>query len=81
MDPEDYDVLISDIDDEKLRGEVAEIVGIRYHAKATTEDANKVVEIGDCFIYGRKFRTIFPAVVACGVQAHWVFLSWTLDLH
>jgi len=72
-DPEDYDVLITDIDDEKLRTEIAEIVGIPYHAKATTEDANKVVEIGDCYIYGRKFRTIFPAVVTNGSGAHWVF--------
>lgn len=43
-------MLITDIDDEKLRTEIAEIVGIPYHAKATTEDANKVVEISDCYI-------------------------------
>lgn len=75
VDPMDYDVLISDVDDERLRGEVAEIVGIQYHAEATKEDANKVVEIGDCCIYGWKFRTIFPVVVCNGSQAHWVFLS------
>ncbi|KAH0612345.1 uncharacterized protein H6S33_010397 [Morchella sextelata] len=38
-DPGDFDVLISDVDDEKLRGEVTEIVGIPYHAEATKEDA------------------------------------------
>lgn len=73
VDPMDYDVLISDVNHEKLRGEVADIVGIQYHAEATKEDANKVVEIGDCYIYGRKFRTIFPAVVDDGSQAYWVF--------
>lgn len=71
-DPEDFDVLISDVD-EKLRGEVAETVGIPYHAEATKEDANKVVEIGDCYLYGRKVRTVFPAVVAHDDRAHWVF--------
>lgn len=73
VDPMDYDVLISDVDDEKLQGEVAEIVGIQYHAEATKGDANKAVKIGDCYIYGRKFRTIFPAVVGDGSRAHWVF--------
>lgn len=74
VDPMDYDVLISDVNHEKLRGEVADIVGIQYHTEATREDANKVVEIGDCYIYGRKFRTIFPAVVDDdGSQAYWVF--------
>lgn len=52
----DYDVLISDINHEKLRGEVADTISIQYHAEATQEDANKVVEISDCYIYGRKFR-------------------------
>lgn len=73
VDPEDYDVWISDVNHEKLRGEVAETVGIPYHAMATAEDSNKVVEIGDWYMYGQKFRTIFPAVVARGNQAHWVF--------
>lgn len=79
VDPMDYDVLISDINHEKLRGEISDIVGIKYHAEATKEDANKVVETGDCYIYGRKFRTIFPAVVDDGSQAYWVFLSSTQD--
>ena len=70
VDPADYDVLLSDVDHKKLQTEIAEMVGIPYHAKATAEDANKVVKIGDCFIWN--FRTIFPAV-GKGSQAHWVF--------
>ena len=70
MDPGDYDVLIPDVDKEKLRGEIAEIVGIEYLAEATVEEANKVVDIGDCFLFGRKLRTIFPAVVCDDVRAH-----------
>lgn len=73
VDPRDYDVLISDVDKEKLRGEIAEIVGIKYLAEATVEEANKVVDIGDCYLFGHKLRTIFPAVVCDDVRAHWVF--------
>ena len=48
-------------------------MGIPYHAEATKEDAAKVVEIGDCYLYGQKLRTVFPTVVANTSCAHWVF--------
>ncbi|KAI5795270.1 hypothetical protein EDC01DRAFT_630006 [Geopyxis carbonaria] len=73
IDPEEYDVLITDVNQEIMQGEIAEVVGIPYHAEATKEAAKEVVEIGQCYIFGRKFRTIFPAVVSKGTQAHWVF--------
>ena len=72
-DPKDYDILISDVDDEKLRHEITEIVGIPYHTVAKKEDAKKVVEVGDCYLYGPSYRTIFPTVVAREGRAHWVF--------
>jgi hypothetical protein len=71
--PNDYDILLCDLTDKKLRTEVAKITGIEYHAKASDTDANKVVEIGHGYIYGRKFRTIFPCVVSRAEKAHWVF--------
>ncbi|CUS10267.1 unnamed protein product [Tuber aestivum] len=71
LDPRDYDVLIPDVDDKKLRGEIAEIVGIPYHAKVTREDTDRVIEIGHCYLYGRTGRTIFPAVVGDDDRAHW----------
>ena len=56
-----------------MRHEVAEAVGIPYHAEATKEDANKELKIGDCIIYGRTLRTIFPAIVSYENRACWVF--------
>jgi hypothetical protein len=74
VDPKDFDILITDIDHGKLQHEIAEAVGIAYHLEATKEDANRIIEAGDCIIYGRNLRTIFPAVVACEMgKAHWVF--------
>ncbi len=73
VDPKDFDVLITDIDDEKLRSEIAEVMGIQYLAKATEADANTVVEIGRGYIFGRNIRTIFPCVVSHDGKAHWVF--------
>ncbi|KAI5776451.1 hypothetical protein EDC01DRAFT_461521 [Geopyxis carbonaria] len=73
IDPEDFDVLISDVDDARLRTEVAEVVGIPYHAQAIMKEANRAVTIGDCYLSGKKLRTIFPTVVARGARAHWVF--------
>lgn len=70
----DYDILITDVNDEKLRGEIAETVGIPYHAEATKEDGNMVVEIG----YTVKIRTrlLVMRTVLIGF-----FSSWTLGLH
>lgn len=73
IDPKDFDVLITDINDEKLRSEIAEVVGIQYLAKATEADANTMVEIGRGYIFGRNVRTIFPCVVSHKGKAHWVF--------
>ena len=81
-DPRGYDVLINDIDHEKLQHEIAEVVGIPYHLPASKEDADKVVNIGEGFIYGKSEiyggnpRTIFPAVVShyYSGKASWVFL-------
>ena len=58
-DPKDYDVLITDLNDENLRHEVAEVVGIPYHSEVTKEDATKIVEIGDCYLYGQTFGRYF----------------------
>jgi hypothetical protein len=73
MNSNDYDVLITDIDNKKMRSEISEAVGIQYLVKATEADANKVVEVGHGYVYGPKFRTIFPCVVSHDDKAHWVF--------
>jgi hypothetical protein len=73
VDPKDYDVLITDIDSEKLRSKIAEFIGIQYLAKATEADANNVVEVGYGIVYGPKYHTIYPCVVSRNGKSHWVF--------
>jgi hypothetical protein len=73
VDPKDFDILITDVNEGKLRSEIAEVVGIQYFAKATKAEANNVVEIGHGIIYGTKLRTIFPCIVSDKDKAHWVF--------
>lgn len=72
-DPEDFDVLITDIDDHKLRTNISDCVGIDYLRKATRDQANEVITTGQAFIYGWKDRLIFPCVVSIGDDARWVF--------
>ena len=71
---EDYDILIPDIDVRKLKNGIADVAGIPYHSPATKEEADAVVKIGDCFLYGPNLRIFFPAIVSSPEgKAHWVF--------
>ena len=56
-------MLISDVGNRVLREEISEMVGIKYLAAASSAEANKVVDVAGYFLFGRKLRTIFPAVV------------------
>jgi len=68
------DFLITDIDHNRPQHEVAGIVGIPYVFPASKVEADKVITIGECFIFTRKARTIFPAVVAHpSGKGYWVF--------
>jgi len=73
VDPKDYDVLITDVNDNKLRTEVSELVGIPYLKEATKDEANEKVKIGHAIIYGIKQRSIFPCIVSFQDKARWVF--------
>lgn len=73
MSPRDFDVLITDINHDKLRTEVSELIGIPYLQQATEDEANKIVTIADGLIYGNKFRNIFPCVVSYKGNARWIF--------
>ncbi len=73
MEPDSFDVLITDLNDRKFRSEISQVLGIQYHTKATEADANNVVKVGQGIIYGHTFRTIFPCVVSYEDKAHWVF--------
>ena len=71
----EFDVLITDVTDEILRTKIAELVGIQYLEKATPEEAEKTVDIGRGFLFGKNSRPIFPCVVSFEKQkrANWVF--------
>jgi len=73
VDPNDYDVLITDIDHHTLHKEISDIVGIPYLKEATKEEADKVADSLPGFVYGRKYRMILPCVLKMRDKAHWVF--------
>jgi hypothetical protein len=76
VEPEDFDVLIRDMTDNNLRSDVAELIGMPYLGKATTDEANKVVDVGHDIVYGRKLHPIFPCIVSSNDKAHWVFFLY-----
>jgi hypothetical protein len=44
VDPNDYDVLIMDVDDNTLHNEISHLVGIPYLKEATKEEADKMAD-------------------------------------
>jgi hypothetical protein len=67
-----YDVLITDIDEKTLRGEISQLFGIEYLAKATEEDARRDIDTINGYLYGEWRRAIVPCVVSNGNKAYWV---------
>lgn len=77
--PNDFNVLITDIDDRTLRSEAAELIGILYLKKTTKVEANNKVDVSHGFIYGDKLRTLFPCIVGSRDWAHWGFFMVHTD--
>ena len=73
VDPESFDVLITDIDKGTLHSDISELVGLPYLKEATEEEANEVVTIAPGFVYGKLVRNILPCVVSIKGKARWVF--------
>ena len=74
MDPNDYDVLLTDITTNVQRSEFSEIAGVPYLGVPPEDEAEKVVRIGDAFNYGtKKPRLIFPCIGCFNGNARWVF--------
>ncbi|KAH0548164.1 hypothetical protein GP486_008112, partial [Trichoglossum hirsutum] len=71
-DPKDYDVLITDVDNDVLRSEISELVGMPYLKEATKDEANNTPDKTCGFVYGQKFRMIFPCLLSIKDKAHWV---------
>ena len=70
-DPNEYDVVLSDVTHEKLKSSIAEELGITYLSKAV--DVEGPVRVGTGYIYGLHKRTIVPFVVSHGEESRWVF--------
>jgi hypothetical protein len=73
MNPKDYDVLITEVDNDTLHSEISKLVDIPYLTKATKDEADKVAKEVRGFYYGRSLRMIFPCVFSVEDQARWVF--------
>jgi hypothetical protein len=76
VDPEDFDILITDMTDNNLRSDVAELIGMPYLGKATADEASKVVDVGHGIVYGRKLHPILPCIVSSNDKARWVFFLY-----
>lgn len=69
---QDYNVSLTDVDDGKLRSEIAQALAIHYLGKATTDDAVTKAEHIDGYLYGHKRQPVLSCVVRSGDQACWV---------
>jgi len=72
-DPKNYDALITDVTEDDLKNEVAEVSGIKFLQKVTKAEADEEVKVGHGFLYGYQSHMMFPYVVGYGDKAHWVF--------
>ena len=70
IEPNNFDVVITDVSDKTLQTDIAELVGISY-----LQEANKRLDFASGFLYGINSRPIFPCVVKYGMnnETHWVF--------
>ena len=67
-----YDVLITDVNENALRTDVSKFFGIDYLAKATEDDVKRKVDVINGFLYGEGRRAMVPFVVNRGDHAYWV---------
>jgi hypothetical protein len=73
MNSKDYDVLITEVDNDTLHSKISKLVDIPYLKEATKDEADKVAKEVRGFYYGRSLRMIFPCVFSIEDQARWVF--------
>ena len=71
--PKDYDVLITDINNDILDSKISKLAGIPYLKEAKGNEADNMPHKLTGFIYGDKFRLILPCLVGIQDKAHWVF--------
>lgn len=70
--PQEYNIRLTDVDDGKLGSEIAEALGIHYLGGATADYSAMKAEYIDGYLYGHRRRPVLPCVVRNGDQACWV---------
>ena len=72
--PGKYDTIISNVNDEILRTEISEILGIPYLGQVAKRDAGKVAQCIEGYLHSEKCHPILPCVVHTNTgEARWVF--------
>jgi hypothetical protein len=80
LEPNAFDVLITDINENTLQTEVSKVFGMDYLANASEGDAKREVDTIDGYLYGEARRAMVPCVVGNGDKAYWVhFIVDTLS--
>lgn len=64
----DYNVTLTDVDDGRLRFEIAQALGVHYLGEATADDAVTKAEHIDGYLYGHKRQPALPCVVCFEFQ-------------
>ena len=72
-DPDGYDVLLTDINNETLGTVIAEELGIPYLSVATECLAKEVIQEANGYMHGPHNRAIVPLVVRHKSESRWVF--------
>ncbi|KAI9766926.1 MAG: hypothetical protein M1840_006223 [Geoglossum simile] len=73
VDPKDYDILITDVDNDILESKISELAGVSYLEEVKKDEADNMPDKITGFIYGRKFRMILPCLLGVQGKARWVF--------
>jgi hypothetical protein len=62
--PNNYDVLVTGINEKTLRTEISKVFGIDYLAKATGDDVKREVDVINGYLYGDGRCVMVPRVVS-----------------
>ncbi|KAI9771843.1 MAG: hypothetical protein M1840_001613 [Geoglossum simile] len=71
--PKDFDVLITDMNNDILESEISKLAGIPYLKEVKKIEADNMPHKLTGFMYGEKFRLILPCLVGVQGKARWVF--------
>jgi len=76
VDPNDYDVLITDVNDHTLHNEISDLVGIPYLKEATKEEADKKA---DSLVLSTAISTVWYFHVSSRLKTRLIGSSFLLE--